>query len=52
MKGLSEKQAYIVVKTILEYYNEHGQMGEKLGEFIDRIKIDKFRKDGKVRTSL
>lgn len=44
-KGLSEKEAYEVVKSTLEYYNEHAQMGEKLGEFIDRISIDCFRHD-------
>lgn len=45
VKGLSEKEAYEVVKSTLEYYNEHAQMGEKLGEFIDRISIDCFRHD-------
>lgn len=45
IKGLSEKDAYRLVEIILSYYNEHAQMGEKLGDFIDRIKINKFRKD-------
>ncbi|WP_195940898.1 NAD(P)/FAD-dependent oxidoreductase [Romboutsia sp. 1001713B170131_170501_G6] len=44
-KKLSEKEAYTLVETLLNYYNEHGQMGEKLGEFIDRIGIENFRKD-------
>lgn len=44
-KGLTEEEAYNLVKTILEYYNEYGQMGEKLGDFIDRISIENFRKD-------
>ncbi|WP_270941106.1 NAD(P)/FAD-dependent oxidoreductase [Romboutsia lituseburensis] len=44
-KGLSEQEAYNLVEVILNYYNEHGQMGEKLGDFIDRITIDTFRKD-------
>lgn len=44
-KGLTEKEAYNLVETILDYYNEYGQMGEKLGDFIDRIGIDKFRED-------
>ena len=44
-KELSENEAYNLVKVILEYYNEHAQMGEKLGDFIDRINIDTFRKD-------
>lgn len=44
-KGLSESEAYELVKVILEYYNEQALMGEKLGDFIDRITIDIFRKD-------
>lgn len=44
-KGLSEQEAYNLVEVILNYYNEHGQMGEKLGDFIDRITINTFRKD-------
>lgn len=44
-KGLSEQEAYNLVEVILNYYNEHGQMGEKFGDFIDRITIDTFRKD-------
>lgn len=45
IEGISEDEAYIFVETILEYYNENGQLGEKLGHFIDRIGIDLFRKD-------
>ncbi len=45
VKGLTEEEAYHLVETILEYYNENGQMGEKLGHFIDRITIETFRKD-------
>lgn len=45
VKGLSEDEAYRLVKIILDYYNENGQMGEKLGDFVDRITIDKFRED-------
>lgn len=45
IKGLTENKAYDLVKVILEYYNEYGQMGEKLGDFIDRIGIEKFRKN-------
>ncbi|MEG0180841.1 MAG: NAD(P)/FAD-dependent oxidoreductase [Peptostreptococcaceae bacterium] len=44
-KGLNEEEAYNLVKIILDYYNEYGQMGEKLGDFIDRISIEKFRED-------
>lgn len=44
-KELNEEEAFILVKLILEYYNEHGQMGEKLGEFVDRITIDIFKRE-------
>jgi len=45
IKGLSEDEAYLFVRIILEYYNENAHLGEKLGCFIDRITIDKFRND-------
>ena len=38
-------EAYLFVRIILEYYNENAHLGEKLGCFIDRITIDKFRND-------
>ena len=44
-RGLTEDEAFALVETILEYYNEHAMAGEKLGDFIDRISIDKFRDD-------
>lgn len=43
--GLDEKEAYNLVKVILEYYNDYGQMGEKLGDFVDRISICTFREN-------
>ena len=42
---LTEDEAFALVETILEYYNEYAMAGEKLGDFIDRISIDKFRDD-------
>ena len=42
-RGLTEDEAFALVETILEYYNEYAMAGEKLGDFIDRISIDKFR---------
>ncbi|MEG0069168.1 hypothetical protein [Cetobacterium sp.] len=45
IEGISEDEAYIFIETILEYYNENGELGEKLGHFIDRIGIDIFRKN-------
>ena len=44
-KGLSEEEAFNLVKTILNYYKEMAKPGEKLGDFIDRISIDVFRKE-------
>lgn len=43
INGLNEKQAFNAVKEVLEYYNENANMGEKLGEFIDRIGIEVFK---------
>ena len=45
IKNLSESEAYNMVETVLEYYNENAQMGEKLGHFIDRITIEIFREE-------
>lgn len=45
IRNLSEKEAYTGVETTLEYYNENGQMGEKLGHMIDRVSIETFKKD-------
>ena len=42
-RGLTEDQAFALVEVILNYYKENALMGEKLGDFIDRITIDKFR---------
>ena len=44
-KGLSEEEAFKLVKTILYYYKDNAQPGEKLGDFIDRISIDTFREE-------
>ncbi|MGL5244290.1 MAG: NAD(P)/FAD-dependent oxidoreductase [Sarcina sp.] len=43
LTGLSEEEAYKVVEGILEYYNEHGERGEKLGTFIDRVGVEVFK---------
>ncbi len=53
-KGLNEKEVFDLIKVILDYYNEEAYAGEKLGEFIDRISIEKFRKDvlGKANLKL
>ena len=44
-KGLSEEEAFKLVKTILYYYKDNAQPGENLGDFIDRISIDTFREE-------
>lgn len=44
-KGLSEKEAFNLVQSILYYYRDTAEAGEKLGDFIDRIGIDTFRED-------
>lgn len=42
-KGLSENEAFNLVQSILYYYRDTAEAGEKLGDFIDRIGIDTFR---------
>ncbi|OPJ56754.1 nitrite/sulfite reductase domain-containing protein [Alkalithermobacter paradoxus] len=49
---LNEKEAFDLVKNILEYYNENADMGEKLGFFIDRIGVDKFKCDVLKRANI
>ena len=44
-KGLDEKEAFNLVKTILFYYKNTANPGEKLGDFIDRISINAFREE-------
>ena len=42
---LTEERALLVVDNLIEYYRSNGNMGEKLGDFIQRIGIVKFRQD-------
>lgn len=42
---LSEDDAFTMVKVIMKYYNETAEFGEKLGPFIDRIGLQKFKED-------
>ena len=44
-KGLSENEAFNLVQSILYYYRDTAEAGEKLGDFIDRLGIDTFRED-------
>ncbi|MCJ8342068.1 MAG: NAD(P)/FAD-dependent oxidoreductase [Cetobacterium sp.] len=45
IKELNEKEAYEIVEIVLNYYNENGEPGEKLGHFIDRVTFEKFQRD-------
>ena len=42
---LTEEKVLIVVDTLMEYYKANGNMGEKLGDFIQRIGLEKFKAD-------
>lgn len=42
---LTEDEAFIMVKIIMKYYRETAEFGEKLGFFVDRIGLDKFKED-------
>ena len=44
-ENLSEEDTFLMVEGIYDYYNRDGQMGEKLGDFVDRITIEKFKED-------
>jgi NAD(P)H-nitrite reductase large subunit len=44
-QDITEKQALKLVDNIFEYYNEYAEDGEKLGFFIDRIGIEKFKEE-------
>lgn len=41
-ENLNDEEAFLMVESIYEYYNDEAEFGEKLGFFIDRITIDKF----------
>ena len=42
---LTEEEAFLMVKTIMKYYRETAEFGEKLGPFVDRIGLDRFKED-------
>ena len=43
IKDVDEKEALKIVDKIFEVYKEEAEAGEKLGDFIDRIGIEKFK---------
>lgn len=44
-ENLNEDEACNLVETIYDYYCDVAEMGEKLGHFVDRITLDKFKND-------
>ena len=42
-QDITEKEALSLVDNIFDYYKEYAEEGEKLGFFIDRISIEKFK---------
>lgn len=44
-QDISEKEALDLVDNIFDYYKKNAEDGEKIGFFIDRIGIEKFKKE-------
>ncbi|PAB56907.1 nitrite/sulfite reductase domain-containing protein [Anaeromicrobium sediminis] len=44
-RNLTEEEAFILVESLFDYYCENAEAGEKLGHFMDRIGVDKFREE-------
>lgn len=42
---LTEDQVLVLVDNLIKYYKDNGNMGEKLGDFIMRIGLEKFKED-------
>ncbi|BEP29960.1 nitrite/sulfite reductase domain-containing protein [Helicovermis profundi] len=42
-RNLSEDEAFCMVESIYEVYNEKADFGQKLGPFIDKIGLDSFK---------
>jgi len=40
--NLNENEAFNMVESIYQFYNENAEFGTKLGDFIDQITLDKF----------
>lgn len=45
VSDLNEDQALILIEKLFDYYKKMAEPGEKLGFLIDRIGLDKFKKD-------
>lgn len=44
-RDLNSDEAYVLVETIYEFYCENADTGEKLGHFMDRVKVEKFKEE-------
>lgn len=42
-KDLTEKEALALVDRIFDYYKKEAKLGEKLGDFVDRVGIEEFK---------
>lgn len=45
VENIDEKETYIILERLLNYYKENGMEKEKLSKFIDRITIEKLKQD-------
>ncbi|WP_252230640.1 NAD(P)/FAD-dependent oxidoreductase [Clostridium sp. ZBS15] len=45
VKDVSEEEALKIVDNIFDYYKENAEAGEKLGFFIERIGLEKFKEE-------
>lgn len=45
VENVNEEEALEMIKKVLNYYNSYGKRGEKLGNLIDRVGIEKFKKE-------
>lgn len=41
----SEEQSFSILEKTVDYYRKYGQDGERLGELLDRLGIDKYREE-------
>lgn len=49
---LTEEKVLSMVDTLMEYYKANGNTGEKLGDFIERIGLEKFKEDILIKSLL
>ena len=44
-ENLTEDETFLMVEAVYDYYNKDAEIGEKLGPFVDRISIEKFKEE-------